>query len=110
MGWKLSHGGSVLSLLKDGDGKDGEENHNLPGTLPAGKQPQTPKSMSVMKSLKPEARGVALINTRREAQEPRLELKPQIFDPARAVRDGGCLPHEVGLQLGRPHAGSLPLF
>lgn len=43
MGWKLSHGGSVLSLLKDVDGKDGEENHDLPGTLPAGKQPQNSK-------------------------------------------------------------------
>lgn len=59
MGWELLHSGSVLSLLieRKGVGRT-EENHDLPGTLPAGKQPQTPtKSMSVIKSLKPEARG-----------------------------------------------------
>lgn len=58
MGWELLHSGSVLSLLieRKGVGRT-EETHDLPGTLPAGKQPQTPKSMSLMNSLKLEARG-----------------------------------------------------
>jgi hypothetical protein len=83
---------SWVSLIgiREGEGeKDEQEDHDLPGNLPAGKQPQTPKSMSLMKSLKPEARGGALINTLGVTQESRFE--PRFFDPARAVMEGVCL-------------------
>jgi len=42
-----------------------------------------------MKSLKPGARGEALINTRGVTQKPKFE--PKFFDPARAVTEGVCL-------------------